>query len=1049
MASDAAFNYSYRHPHLTVLALCLSLVVGLSALINIPRQEDPEITERFGGVKTVLPGASAARVEALVTEKIENLLQEIEEIKTVKSRSQTGVSAVTIELDDHVMVVDDAWSRIRDKLVEAQSELPADAGAPDLDRTTTAAFTLLIGLTWSFDDDIQLDLLNRLAKELRQRLLSLAGTKEVELYGEPQEEILVTIDAMTMASANVTAIDVSRAIRESDSKVSAGRLQSDLSNLIIEVGGQLDSVDRIRNIPLRRGDGGNFLHVGDIATVEKVPAEPPATMTLVHGNRGITVAAKMEPNRRVDLWTAEAREVFELFSKDLPKGVRAEVLFEQGIHTEERLANLTQNLLLGAAIVVVVLFVMMGWRSALLVTATLPLTLALVLGALNFLDVPMHQISLAGLIIALGLLIDNAIISVDEYHHNRRRGLPPPDAIAVGVRRLFAPLLAATATTTLTFLPLVLMPGNAGEFVRAVGVSVILSIGFSLLLSLTVLPALAGYFDRPGLEAKGGFSRHGLSSGRLLLPYNALLAVVLRWPPVGILIALAIPVAGFGLSGQLVEQFFPPVNRNQFQVLMKLPPQSSLAETLANVRRAEQIIRAHPEVLTSHWFIGETPPRVFYNTTVSEDDSPSLAGGFVDTTSAADTHALLPGLQIEMMESFPNATVLSLPFEQGPPVEAPVEVRIYGPDLDTLLALGEELRLILSETDQITYSEATVIGGRPKLDLRPDEEEATLAGFNLVDLATQLNANLDGVLGGTVLEGTEELPVRVRVGRADRTDLARITETTLRAPGRALDMAEDSVPGVPLSVLARVEVVPEINTITRRNGERLNIVQAFVVPFALPGLSLADFRKRLAESAFTLPPGYRLEYGGETEGSGEARRALIGVMAPLLVLMIGTVVLAFRSFRMAGIVGLVALLSVGSALLTLWVFNYPMGFMAVIGTMGLIGIAVNDSIVVLSLLAGDARARGADQAAVRELVVDATRHILSTTLTTIGGFLPLILWGGIFWPPLAIAIAGGMVGATLLALFFVPPLFMLCVRSDRRRAERRRMRSNIVPVAVP
>jgi multidrug efflux pump subunit AcrB len=223
----------------------------------------------------------------------------------------------------------------------------------------------------------------------------------------------------------------------------------------------------------------------------------------------------------------------------------------------------------------------------------------------------------------------------------------------------------------------------------------------------------------------------------------------------------------------------------------------------------------------------------------------------------------------------------------------------------------------------------------------------------------------------------------------------------------------------------------------------LNTVQAFVQPFTLPGIALDDFRKRMEESNFTLPAGYRLQYGGEAEGSGEARANLLSVFAPLIILMIGTLVLAFNSFRDAGVIVIVAILSIGGALLTLWMFGHPLGFMAVVGCMGLIGLAINDSIVVLSALRADRKACEGDLAAAHFVVMDGTRHIISTTLTTIGGFIPLIIWGGLFWPPLAMAIAGGMIGATMLALFFVPPMFVIMVRMKLRRerkAEARRAR---------
>ena len=228
----------------------------------------------------------------------------------------------------------------------------------------------------------------------------------------------------------------------------------------------------------------------------------------------------------------------------------------------------------------------------------------------------------------------------------------------------------------------------------------------------------------------------------------------------------------------------------------------------------------------------------------------------------------------------------------------------------------------------------------------------------------------------------------------------------------------------------------------------MNIVQAFVEPFSLPGEALAGFRRHLAQSEFLLPAGYRLRYGGETEGGGEARADLISVFLPLMVLMVSTVVLAFNSFRYAAVIGLVAVLSIGGALLTLWIFKLPMGFMAVIGTIGLIGLAINDSIVVLSALQADSRAREADDSAICGVVVGASRHIIATTLTTIGGFLPFILWGGTFWPPLAIAVAGGMIGATLLALFFVAPMFVVTARRDHARTMRRRGAESPAPAHV-
>lgn len=1026
----------FRRPRLTVLFIGLLLVAGLSALQSLSRQEDPELTARFGGITTYLPAADAARVEALVTQKLEEVLQEVDSIKHLNSRSQTGVSVISIDLDDAITDVAPVWSLIRSKVSEAQ--LPLDASVPDVGVGTTAAFTKLIAFTWELDSDPNMDLLLRLARELKQKLISFPGTKEVKLYGDPQEEVLVTMSYARLASWNITTTEVANAIRQADAKVAAGRLQGQKSDLVIQVGGGLNSIDRIRGIPILRADSGQIVRVGDIGEVEKTLRSPRATLALVNGRPGIIVAAKMQSDRRVDLWSAELETVIQRFRDTLPQGVVAQSIFDQSVHTTERLDSLVTNLLIGAFLVVIILFIMMGWRSAVLVASALPLTLLMVMVALNFLNVPLHQVSLAGLIIALGLLIDNAIVAIDDYGKARRTGLDRGASIRQTVNHLFIPLLASTVTTACTFLPLVIMPGNAGEFIQAVGISVILSIFFSFFLSLTVLPAIAAFLEKQGTDnEKYAFLHQGVSIPAWSEAYKKLLDKVIAKPWLGIGLAAILPLLGFAVAGQLVEQFFPPVDRNQFHVQIKLADHASIYETTAAVQRAREVLSEYPEVTDSVFFVGETPPRVFYNVVIDDQGAPNFAGGFINTTSPEATFEVLKTLQQRLDDALPDAFVLALPYEQGPPVRAPIEVRIYGANIDILRDLGEQVRLILSNTKNVTLSRATIAGGRPKLLLAADEDVAALAGLNFVDIANGLNASLDGITGGTVIEGTEELPVRVRVQHSDRVSVSGIHSSTILPPRRLGDPSMGAVVGVPLSALGEFKLMPQVHMITSRDGDRLNTVQAFVKPFTLPAIALKDFKERLAESGFTLPAGYRLSFGGESEGSGEAQANLLSVFAPLIIVMMGTLVLAFNSFRDAGVIVIVAILGVGSSLLTLWMFGFPLGFMAVIGCMGLIGLAINDSIVVLAALRADEKAQAGDLIATRDVVMNGTRHIISTTLTTIGGFVPLIIWGGLFWPPLAMAVAGGMVGATLISLFFVPPVFVMLVRMRLRREAKR------------
>ena len=743
------------------------------------------------------------------------------------------MSVIRVELADRFVEadVDEIWSKVRDRLDDARATMPQGVLVPELSEKTTTAATLITALVWEQDDTPQLDLLTRLADDLAQRFRNLPGTRETEIFGEASEEIRVTVNTQALSSLQLTPAAVARAIARADAKVAAGQLRHSRNDILIEVAGALDSIERIRQVPLIERADGRVVHVADVARVEKTVQDPPATRALVSGQRGVVVAATMEANLRVDRWATDARAMVGAFEAGLPTGVRLQTIFDQSVYTDERLSTLAFNLLLGGTIVVAILFFMMGARSALIVGLALPLTMALVLAELQALGMPLHQTSVTGLIIALGLLIDNAIVVVDDYRALLRQGVDAGTAVSRAVRHLFVPLLASTLTTVLSFLPIVLMPGPGGEFVGPIAVGVILSVVTSFVLAMTVIPALAGYTMKTEEPAQQeSWWRDGWSNDRLTAVYRKTLDVSLGLPIVGVGISLLLPLLGFVMSGTLTEQFFPPNDRNQFQLQLSLPSQTSLEETHRNVLRAREIVHSHGEVVESQWFLGEATPRVFYNMMANRDGVASFAGAYVTTESPTATERLLPDLQRELIEAFPNAIVLALPFDQGPPFAAPIEVRITGPELAVLRRLGDELRTIMTQTDEVTYTSADLSGGRPKLMLVPDQDEARIAGLQLLDIAEQLNTGLEGIVGGSVIEASEEIPVRVRLDGGLRSSLSQIVSQDLLPNGMAgaragaTSSTDLALPGVPLSAIAHMELVPEVAGIPRRNGERTNTV---------------------------------------------------------------------------------------------------------------------------------------------------------------------------------------------------------------------------------
>ena len=1012
-------NLFYRNRQLLLLTLVLIVVWGLSAFLTLPRLEDPEIVQRFARVTTFLPGATPERVETLITEKIEDRLFELEEIESLRSTSSSGISVITIELKETIPDVDPVWAKVRSKVDDAVADLPAAASVPEYADSSTKASALIVGLTWMRDDAPNYAIMGRLAAALEDRLRAIPGTETVDVFGEPDEEIRVDIAAAELARLGLSAQALSQQIAASDAKVSAGQYRSDRSEFLLEVDSSLSSLEQIRAIPLTAGSEGQVARLGDVATVTKAVQDPPTDLALVNGHSAIALAAKVESAQRVDQWAGQARKVLDDFRRELPTGLDLHIVLDQSQYVQQRLNGVVSNLITGSLLVIGVSLLMLGWKSALLVGLALPLTTLTVFGTMKVLGVPLHQMSVTGIIIALGLLIDNAIIAVDEAQGRLRQDMPPAEAVAQTVRHLLVPLLASTLTTVLAFVPIATSPGGVGEFIGTIGLTVILALLSSLALSLTVIVALTGRLHQWNpLPQRWDWLQQGFSNAALASGYRWTLRAVLRRPWAGVGLSLILPVIGFAVFATLPQQFFPPTNRNQFQIEFELPTQAALDATQAQIQAARDLALTHPEIDNVHWFLGRSAPPFFYNVLDNRRNAQNYAQGIVQLTGTDRIRSTIQTLQREMDAAFPQAQVLVKQLEQGPPFDAPIELRVYGADLAGLRQLGDRLRAELAQVPDVVHTRATLTEALPKLALTVDEAQARRLGLDNQAIASQLNASLDGRTGGSVLDGSRDIPVRVRVPEQQQGDLGAIA---------ALDVVT-AQGELPLDAIASLDLVPDTASISRRDGQRINTVQGFITAGSLPSTVLAAFQQRLKDQGFELPPGYRIEYGGEADARGTAVGNLLSTVGVLMILMTATLVLSFNSFGLAALIGTVAILSVGLAALALKVFGSIFGFTAILGTLGLIGLAINDSIVVLAALREHPDARLGHPQAVEDVVFHATRHVIATTVTTIIGFVPLLLDPTGFWPPLAIAIAGGLGGATLLALYYIPSVYRLLTR---------------------
>ncbi len=1016
----------YRQPRIVAVALLVILAAGLSALVSLGRQEDPTITNIFATVTTVFPGADPGRVEALVTAKIEEELKAIPEILEVKSTSLTGVSVVAIDLVETTpkAEIELVWSDIRDALADARREFPEGVLEPEFSSDAAGGYAAIFAVT-ARAEGVGLARAAREAEALADALRAVSGTRLVEIHGLPQEEVLVEVDPAAAAALGLTADQISAAIAAADSKVRAGRLRAGGSDLVIAVEGEITALDRLRGIVLREGEGGASVLLGDLARITRGPQEPLAEAALFDGRAAILVSARLSEGLQVDGWMGDLQARVAAFRTELPQSLSIDQIFDQSRYTTERLQGVAWNMAQGMALVVLVLLVTLGWRPALLVALALPIVTLASFASMAFLKLPIHQMSVTGLIVALGLVVDCAIVVTDEVGQRLRQGVSRLAAVGGTVRRLFLPLLASTVTTVLAFLPLLLLPGPAGDFVGSIAIAVVLMLCWSFALAVFVTPALAGWF----LRAEG--PQEARAPGPLGRAFRASLDWSMANPLRSVMLALVLPVTGFAALPTLQAQFFPGADRDQFHIEIELPEGTALERTREAALGIDAVLHAEPEIGAVAWVIGRSAPAFYYNLIGNRDQAPNFAQALVTTASPQATARLLGPLQARLDADFPEARVLVRGLVQGPPVDAPVEMRLVGPDTAVLRGLGAELRAILGAQEGVTVTRASVAGGGPRVSLAVDEAQARLVGLDLGQIARQLEAALEGVTGGSLIEGAEELPVRVRMGAGLRGDLRAIADMPILPPGAAPSAAADGFPALPLSALAELDIVPAEGVVTRRNGERVNTVQAYLAPGVLPDEALRSAQAALEPAGFRLPPGYRLEYGGDSDARATTLNALFAPLGLIVTLTIATVVVTFNSFRLAAIAFAVAGLSAGLSLLPLAVFGYPFGINAIIGVIGSIGVSINAAIIVLSGLQEDAGAMAGDRRAMAGVVERSSRHIVSTTVTTFGGFLPLVIAGGGFWPPFAMAIAGGVLLSTVLAFWFTPQMFALTLPRPR------------------
>ena len=1006
-------------PRILFLTLAFILLSGISSIYTLPIQENPELAERWATVTISYPGAAPERIETQVVDNLENKLREIVEldIEDLASVITQGFSETLVELQQSVppSLIEEVWSKVQNKI--DQIETP-DGVTMLLERSSGPPITVEYIIDWKGEGNAPIIMMSRLAQQLQKKLSSVPGTEKTAIYGEAEEEIVVEVDSAKMSSLGLTYQEISSAIRSYDNKKPVGVVSDEYSEFLIRLKDNIKSPQKIGEIPVKVINQSEIIRLQDIAEVSMQPANPIEDIFLYNGRRVLSVSATGSFSQRVFEYVENVDVQVDKMRLTLPEEFQIERIYDESIYVSSKFGELIKSFALATFFVLSLSFFFLGIRPGIIVTAILPLSVSLVLLGCRLIDLPLHQTSITGIIIALGLLIDNGIIVVEDYKYRRSIGLSIRESINQTLVHISTPLLAATATTVFAFMPIVTGEGSSIEFVGGMALTVIMSIISSLVLALIMVPVLMSYMERIPYFANINVHEEGYKNEKILKKYRKFLTWAFDIPRRAILISISLPLLGFLIFGSIPKDFFPANDRDMFRIHIELPTNSSSTKTLERAQEIrQQVIDSNLiELDKDYWFIGRWMPRVLMN----------IVGG--EEKNGGNNHAqavFFAKDYFEMIENLPKLSKMLVAqnsdliifvdsFQSGPPVFSDIQYSIIGDDENVLRAIGSELELIINDAPDVSHTKSLAGYSNTNIEFEFNSSNVSLSGKNTELLVNELYAENNGIIVSSMLDSNKEIPIRIK-GIRDSSDITGDTGY-LSIPTRdGIDF---------IGNYGQATINKTSSYVTRRNSQRVNQVEGWIWTGTLPHKTEQYLEEKFNEFERNLPPGYSIIVGGEAESRGQSQSQIYSSAIIYLLLITFGLVFALNSFKQTLLILSVAIFSIGLSFLGLKLGQQNYGFIGTVGALGLIGLSINDSIIVLSHIKEKANQVSMTKSDLIEVVIRSTRHIITTSLTTLGGFLPLI-FANIFFRPLAWAMSIGVLGATMTALLYIPAMFIL------------------------
>ncbi len=1011
---DFLTRFGLEKARFTLFMILMILLMGFMSFSSIPKRENPEITIRTAVVIFNFEGMRPERVENLIAVPVERKIREISEVEDIDSIITTGQALFKVSLYDTVGPdgIDSAWEDLRNKMGEVTSELPEDTRGPIINTDYGDVAIATVALT---GDGFSLAELEDVAEALRTDLFRESGVGKVTLYGVQEERIWLEVDTAKLASIGVQIDALLNDITAQNVILPAGEIDADGARIVLEANGDLTTVEEVENVLTRIDGAASYVQLSDLVTVRRGYQDPKNKPVFFNGRPAIVLAVEMSAGTDIQDLGGRLRDRLTAFENRQPIGVALEISTFQEEIVNDAVKNALQNVAQTFGVVFVVMLLFLGFRAALVISCIVPFTLCIALSTMGLIGVDVEQVSIAAVIISLGLLVDNGLVVVEDIEGRINAGAEPHEAALAAGSQFLLPLGVASITTISAFLPMLMLEGMEGDFAFSLGAVVTLMLIGSWITALYILPFIAAKL----LKAK---QRKTSGDGPIITAYGGLIR---RVTPFGLVIAgLAYAIVAFSASqfADLKQEQFPYSERADFLIYMDLPKQAAISETEELALRVQGWLgdtSINPGVVNSTAYIGDGGPR--FNLGLNPAD-PDVSSAFIavraaDLAAAEDTVARARRV---FFEQFPEAQFRVTQLSQSASESGVIDIEIFGPDDQVLMSAARTVQTAIDELPDIIKNETDWGNRVVKFTLDIAQDRAREFGLTSKDISQVMEAYFSGARYSTFREGDDQIAIMMRAVAESRDSVEDLTNLSVAVGGRviSIDQVADLRPGIVLS------------EIRRENQERRIVISAKSASLSAPE-SLAAIQPTL--DTLNLGPDYRIGIAGEIEDKGKVQGQMFNSMPLALAVMFAALVFQFNSFRRAvATLATIPLIAIGAPYMML-AMNQPMSFFAMLGLMSLMGIIINNAIVLINQIDIERETHDFMDAIVTASKSRA-RPVILTSLTTVFGLAPMAIAGGALFEPMATMMIGGLLVSSPLTLIFVPSVYYLLMK-PRKNAE--------------